>query len=109
MRAPAAVVLGLLTLAAAGCSSGTGGVVPGNADKTAGKQLFTQKCGACHTLREAGTKGVIGPNLDSSKPGFQQVRAKVVSGGGGMPSFGSQLSATQIRDVAAFVALNAGR
>jgi mono/diheme cytochrome c family protein len=37
------------------------------------------------------------------------VRTKVASGGGGMPAYSGQLSATQIRDVAAFVAQNAGR
>jgi plastocyanin len=36
----------------------------GSADLTKGKQLFTQKCGACHVLQNAGTKGVQGPNLD---------------------------------------------
>jgi plastocyanin len=36
----------------------------GKADETKGKQLFTQKCGACHVLENAGTKGVQGPNLD---------------------------------------------
>ena len=29
-----------------------------------GKDLFVINCGACHTLAEAGTDGVIGPNLD---------------------------------------------
>jgi plastocyanin len=33
-------------------------------DQATGKQLFTQKCGACHVLANAGTKGVQGPNLD---------------------------------------------
>jgi mono/diheme cytochrome c family protein len=33
---------------------------------------------------------------------------KVEQGGGGMPSFAGQLSPRQIRDVAAFVAKNAG-
>ena len=33
-------------------------------DITTGKQLFTQKCGACHILNNAGTKGIQGPNLD---------------------------------------------
>jgi plastocyanin len=33
-------------------------------DQAAGKQLFTQRCGACHVLANAGTKGVQGPNLD---------------------------------------------
>src|SRR5262249_19644057 len=73
VRASAAVALVLLTLAAAGCASGTGGVAPANADKNAGKRLFTEKCGACHTLRDAGTKGTIGPNLDNSfRPSREQ-------------------------------------
>jgi cytochrome c2 len=31
-----------------------------------GKQLFVAKCGACHTLADAGTTGTIGPNLDNA-------------------------------------------
>jgi len=31
-----------------------------------GKQLFVAKCGACHVLNRAGTKGVTGPNLDKA-------------------------------------------
>src|SRR4051794_18211517 len=38
-------------------------------DVVAGKQLFVQKCGSCHTLDRAGTKGTTGPNLDQA---FQQ-------------------------------------
>jgi mono/diheme cytochrome c family protein len=41
-----------------------------NVDK--GQQLFTQKCGSCHTLAGAGTNGDIGPNLDYA---FKQARA----------------------------------
>ena len=37
---------------------------PGNAVR--GKQLFVAKCGACHTLRRAGTQGTVGPNLDAA-------------------------------------------
>ncbi len=32
----------------------------------AGKTLFVEKCGACHTLARAGTSGVNGPNLDEA-------------------------------------------
>jgi plastocyanin len=31
-----------------------------------GKQLFVEKCGACHVLNRAGTTGVAGPNLDEA-------------------------------------------
>ncbi|HEY3193031.1 MAG TPA: c-type cytochrome [Solirubrobacterales bacterium] len=41
-----------------------------NLDK--GQQLFTQKCGTCHTLTGAGTNGDVGPNLDYA---FKQARA----------------------------------
>jgi mono/diheme cytochrome c family protein len=41
-----------------------------NVDK--GQQLFTQKCGSCHTLAGAGTNGDIGPNLDYA---FKEARA----------------------------------
>jgi mono/diheme cytochrome c family protein len=34
-----------------------------------GAQLFTQSCGACHTLAAAGTTGTIGPNLDNAFAG----------------------------------------
>jgi plastocyanin len=35
-----------------------------NANVVTGEVAFVQKCGACHTLARAGTKGFIGPNLD---------------------------------------------
>jgi mono/diheme cytochrome c family protein len=31
-----------------------------------GKQQFASKCGTCHTLARAGTKGTAGPNLDEA-------------------------------------------
>jgi plastocyanin len=48
-------------VALTGCSAGNGGT---NANLVAGKELFVQKCGSCHVLARAGTKGVVGPNLD---------------------------------------------
>jgi mono/diheme cytochrome c family protein len=35
-------------------------------DPAAGKKLFKDKCGSCHTLADAGTTGTIGPNLDNA-------------------------------------------
>jgi mono/diheme cytochrome c family protein len=43
-----------------------------SANVVAGKELFVAKCGACHTLRRAGTTTDIGPNLDDA---FAQDRA----------------------------------
>jgi mono/diheme cytochrome c family protein len=60
----------IAALAATGC--GSGGLTSGG-DAVRGKELFTgsAQCGSCHTLADAGTKGVIGPNLDDA---FRQSR-----------------------------------
>jgi plastocyanin len=47
-----------------------------NPDLIVGKQQFVAKCGSCHTLARAGTKGTVGPNLDEA------FRADVEVGGG---------------------------
>ena len=74
MRAAAAAAFVVLALAASGCGSGVGRAVSGeNADTSHGKQLFVEKCGFCHTLREANTSGKLGPNLDESfRPDYKQ-------------------------------------
>ena len=54
---------GLVAALAAGCGA-VGRVTSG--DAAAGKQLFKDKCGSCHTLADAGTSGTIGPNLDNA-------------------------------------------
>jgi mono/diheme cytochrome c family protein len=38
----------------------------GEDNLVAGKQQFVAKCGACHVLNRAGTKGTVGPDLDVS-------------------------------------------
>jgi mono/diheme cytochrome c family protein len=70
-------VLGLAACAAlaAGLSACENDNVPKNANLIAGKKAFAQKCGSCHTLNRAQTKGSQGPNLDdafrqSLKEGF---------------------------------------
>jgi mono/diheme cytochrome c family protein len=47
----------LIGLSGCGLKHETGNLVQG-------KELFTAKCGACHTLAHAGTTGTVGPNLD---------------------------------------------
>jgi plastocyanin len=66
-------------LFAAGC----GGNSSDDSDVVAGKQLFVKKCGSCHTLNRAGTKGTTGPNLDQAfqradKDGFGETAIRGV-------------------------------
>ena len=43
---------------------------------TDGKTIFQQAgCGSCHTLKDAGTTGTVGPNLDQMKPSRRVVEA----------------------------------
>jgi mono/diheme cytochrome c family protein len=51
-------------LAVSGCTNDSGSA--SSANLVNGKQLFVQKCGACHILGRAGSKGVSGPNLDEA-------------------------------------------
>jgi len=61
--APAVVAGCLGVFALAGCGSVKQG---DNANLIEGKQQFVAKCGACHTLARADTKGTVGPNLDEA-------------------------------------------
>jgi mono/diheme cytochrome c family protein len=61
----AALVAGV-AFVSSGCGVQTGVAGSGGADLAHGQQLFISTCGGCHTLAEAGTKGVIGPNLDAA-------------------------------------------
>ena len=83
--------------------------IPTNANAAAGAKVFAQSgCGGCHTLAAAKAHGQLGPNLDTLKPVYDQVRLQVQLGGGSMPAFKGQLTPAQIRDVAAFVASSTG-
>jgi cytochrome c553 len=76
-------------------------------DAAAGKAIFTSV--GCHTLKDAGSTGTIGPNLDQLKPPFARVKLQVENGGGPMPAFKNTLSAKQIDDVSAYVVSVAGK
>jgi cbb3-type cytochrome c oxidase subunit III len=76
---------------------------------TNGKQIFITKCGGCHTLKDAGTTGTQGPNLDQLKPPFPIVKNQVIKGGGIMPAFKGVLTDAQINAVARYVASHAGK
>jgi uncharacterized cupredoxin-like copper-binding protein len=124
-------------VAFAGCAgaavlaAGCGGSSSGHANLVNGKQQFVAKCGACHTLNRAGTKGINGPNLDEA---FQRARvdglgestfAGIVSDQIAEPSRIAQVDPRTLKpvammpadlvtgddrgDVAAYVAMAAGR
>ena len=70
LRASFAVVAVIaLAVVASGCEVGIGETPETNLVE--GKKLFVEGCGACHVLARAGTKGVVGPNLDDA---FRQSR-----------------------------------
>jgi mono/diheme cytochrome c family protein len=119
---PRAVVAA--TLAAAVPLLAACGGKDNSADVVAGKQLFVSKCGSCHTLARAGTKGTQGPNLDeafqqSLQEGFGRSAVKGIvhkqilypnrkkGEGGVMPA--KLVEGDQALDVAAYVASVTGR
>jgi mono/diheme cytochrome c family protein len=89
----------------------TGGSSSGSGNATAGKAVFTTNCESCHTLKDAGSNGTIGPDLDSVQPSFAAVQTRVINGGGPMPAFGKQkiLTTKQIDDVSKYVSSVAGQ
>jgi mono/diheme cytochrome c family protein len=75
-----------------------------------GKAIFqTVGCAGCHTLADAGSKGMVGPNLDDAKPSKALAVSRVTNGKGQMPSFKSSLDAQQIQAVAEYVSSVAGK
>src|SRR3954454_6981493 len=60
------MALGAVAAGGVALLSGCGGLTDQGDDVVNGKQLFVAKCGACHVLGRAGTKGVTGPNLDQA-------------------------------------------
>jgi mono/diheme cytochrome c family protein len=97
----------------AGGSSGgeqAGGGGAANADLAAGKQIFTQSCGTCHTLNDAGTNGQVGPPLDQVKPDKARVLSAIKKGGlgsGTMPA--NIVTGKEAEQVAEYVSSVAGK
>jgi cbb3-type cytochrome c oxidase subunit III len=74
-----------------------------------GKNIFKSQCASCHTLKDAGATGTVGPNLDQLKPPFPIVKNQVIHGGGVMPAFKGKLTDAQITAVARYVSSRAGK
>jgi mono/diheme cytochrome c family protein len=74
LRVAIVTALAAIAVITAGCGA-VGRVTSGN--PAAGKALFVAKCGSCHTLANAKTTGVVGPDLDAAfaadkQQGFHQ-------------------------------------
>jgi plastocyanin len=108
--------LALLALTAGGCSVKGGD----NPNLIVGKQTFVAKCGACHTLARANTKGIVGPNLDAAFErglaegegrttirGVVEEQIKSPNPSGAMPK--NLVGGALARDVAAYVEESAAK
>ncbi|TMH08020.1 MAG: cytochrome c [Betaproteobacteria bacterium] len=89
-------------------------VRPAHADDelALGRKLFLQQatpaCALCHTLKDAGSEGAVGPVLDELKPDAARVANALRNGLGNMPSYKATLSEAQIQAIAAYVATASG-
>lgn len=113
-RTLASFLLLLVTaLLLAGCGNGDddsgspGGDDAPSSGSSEGKSLFTETCGGCHELADAGTTGAIGPSLDQVKPDAERVKSMIDSGGGAMPA--GLLEGEERDAVAEYVAGAAGK
>lgn len=120
LRRSALVALLLFSLAIAGCGSSssstsesstadTGATAAESTNASAdGAKIFTDNCASCHTLKAAGSKGAVGPDLDKTKPDEALVNDRVTNGKGAMPALKESLSADEIDAVSDYVATSAG-
>ena len=113
-------LVALLLVTACGGSSTSGGSSSSSSSSSSGsgsasasasgKQVFASAgCKGCHTLKDAGATGKVGPNLDDLKPDQATVKRQVINGGGPMPAFKGKLSNAQIDAVSAYVSSVAGK
>jgi cytochrome c553 len=95
---------------AGGEEAAGGGEQAGGGATEEGKLIFTQSCGTCHTLKDAGTSGQVGPPLDTVKPNKSRVLSAIEKGGTGsgvMPA--GIVSGKDAEAVAEYVSSVAGK
>jgi cytochrome c6 len=76
-----------------------------------GKALFTNAvpaCAVCHTLKDAGAEGAVGPILDEIKPDSARIVKALRNGLGNMPSYKAILTEDQIAALARYVSRASG-
>ena len=71
--------------------------------RTAGLALFNgYSCGTCHIFADAGANGAVGPSLDRNLV-VRAIVDVVTDGQGAMPSFGGQMSDSEILTLANYL------
>jgi mono/diheme cytochrome c family protein len=82
-----------------------------SADLAEGRKLFNARCATCHTLKDAGAVGRVGPNLDQLAPTagltLSAIRDGRARGQGQMPA--QLLDGQDARKVARYIEAVAGR
>ena len=70
-----------------------------------GKQIFLGEgnCASCHSLKDSGSNGNIGPNLDEIKPDIARIIHSVTNGIGVMPAYEGILSTEDIKAVGIYI------
>ena len=85
-------------------------IINANADElfNKGKEIFLEagNCAACHTLSDAGSKAIIGPNLNEIRPDVSRILMTVKNGIGVMPAMEGILSNEEIEAVAHYVSIS---
>ena len=86
-------------------------IINANADElfNKGKEIFLEagNCAACHTLSDAGSNAMIGPNLNEIRPDVSRILMVVKNGIGVMPAMEGILSNEEIEAVAHYVSISA--
>ncbi len=86
-------------------------IIQANADElfNKGKEVFLEagNCAACHTLADAGSNAMVGPNLNEIRPDIQRIIMAVRNGIGVMPAMEGILSDEEIEAVGHYVSLAA--
>ena len=99
-------------LTSLGCVVGSAGAADDAAVMAQGRGLFlkdaTPPCALCHTLKEAGAAGAVGPVLDEIQPNAARVATALRNGIGAMPSYQATLKEDQIAALAQYVAKASG-
>ena len=85
-------------------------IINANADElfNKGKEIFLEagNCAACHTLSDAGSNAMIGPNLNEIRPDVSRILMAVKNGIGVMPAMEGILSNEEIEAVAHYVSVS---